>query len=148
VLWDIGTGSGSIAIEFLLAAPGSQAHAIEANPTRAARAIGNAARFGLSHRFHLHEGRAPEALAALPHPDVVFIGGGVSDAVLDVVWTLPPGTRLVANAVTLESEVLLAQWHARKGGTLLRIELAEAAPLGNRTGWHPMRPLVQWSVTL
>ena len=149
VLWDIGTGSGSIAIEFLLAAPFSIAHALEADPVRANRARGNAARFGLSHRFHLTEARAPETLAALPKPDVVFVGGGASEALFVALWQiLPPGTRLVANAVTLESEVLVAQWQALKGGTLLRIELAEAAALGNRTGWQPMRPLVQWSVML
>ena len=149
VLWDIGTGSGSVAIEFLLAAPATEVHALEADPTRAARAQGNAARFGLSHRFHVTQARAPDGLQSLPKPDVVFVGGGASQALFAALAdSLDPGTRLVCNAVTLDSEVLLAQWQAQKGGTLLRIELAEAAPLGNRTGWQPHRPLVQWSVTL
>jgi precorrin-6B C5,15-methyltransferase / cobalt-precorrin-6B C5,C15-methyltransferase len=148
VLWDIGTGSGSVAIEFLLAAPASTAHAVEADATRGARALQNALRFGLGHRFHLTTDRAPGGLAGLPDPDVVFIGGGLSETVLTALWArLRPGARLVANAVTLESEAVLISWHGRHGGSLLRIELAEAAHLGSRTGWQPLRPLVQWSVT-
>ena len=147
VLWDIGTGSGSIAIEFLLAAPATHAHALEADPTRAARARANAARFGLTHRYHLTEARAPEGLPDTD-PDVVFVGGGASDALFQALWDrLPKGTRLVANAVTLESEVLLMHWHGTQGGSLLRIELADAGPLGQKRGWQPQRPLVQWSVT-
>jgi len=149
VLWDIGTGSGSVSIEFLLAAPCSVAYAVEADAVRADRAQGNAARLGVGHRFRLIGARAPEGLEGLPVPDVVFVGGGASEALFGALWDrLPAGVRLVANAVTLESEVLLAQWQARKGGSLLRVELAEAAALGNRTGWQPLRPVVQWSVGL
>jgi precorrin-6Y C5,15-methyltransferase (decarboxylating) len=148
VLWDIGTGSGSVAIEFLLAAPRSTVHALEQDSARAARACLNAERFGLGHRFHLTELSAPQGLTGLPKPDVVFVGGGASQALFDQLWAiLPIGARLVANAVTLETEVLLANWQARHGGTLLRVELAEAAPLGSKRGWQPFRPLVQWSVT-
>ena len=148
VLWDIGTGSGSVSIEFLLAAPGSTAFALEQDSIRATRSQANADRFGLGHRFHLTQSKAPEGLDDLPKPGVVFVGGGASVAVFTDIWArIDAGTRLVANAVTLESEVLLAQWHARHGGTLLRVELAEAAPLGSKRGWQPMRPLVQWSVT-
>lgn len=148
VLWDIGTGSGSVAIEFLLAAPASSVHAVEQDPARATRARRNAESFGLAHRFHLTEVRAPEGLTGLPEPDVVFVGGGASEALFVALWALiPSGARLVANAVTLESEALLAGWQARHGGTLLRIELAEAAPLGSKRGWQPLRPLVQWSVS-
>ena len=94
------------------------------------------------------EAHAPAGLADLPAPDAVFVGGGASQALFDALWlAVPPGTRLVANAVTLESEALLITSHATRGGSLLRIELADAAPLGTRTGWHPQRPLVQWSVT-
>ena len=146
-LWDIGCGSGSVSIEFLLSAPNTQSHAVEADPTRAARALRNADAFGLAHRFHLTEARAPEGLASLPRPDAVFIGGGASDALLSALWPLiPDGSRLVANAVTLENEALLATWAARHGGTLLRIELSTAEPLGTKTGWQPLRPIVQWSV--
>ncbi len=146
VLWDIGSGSGSVAIEFLLAATGSVAHALEADPVRAARARGNAENFGLGHRYLVTEARVPEGLADLPPPDVVFIGGGASEAVLAAVWpVLPQGGRLVVNGVTLETEALLIRWQGDKGGALLRIELAEAGPLGSRRGWQPLRPVVQWS---
>ncbi len=148
MLWDIGAGSGSIAIEWLRAAPRSRAAGVEADPARAARARANAERFGLGDRFSVTEARAPEGLEGLPRPDAVFIGGGASEALLARLWDiLPPGTRLVANAVTLETEALLTRWSGNKGGGLLRIELAEARPLGTRRGWQPARPLVQWSVT-
>jgi precorrin-6B C5,15-methyltransferase / cobalt-precorrin-6B C5,C15-methyltransferase len=147
VLWDIGAGSGSVGIVWLLAG-GGHVHAVEADTTRAARAAENAAGFGLAHRHTLHHAKAPDGLAGLPVPDAVFVGGGASDALLAAIWDrVPAGTRLVANAVTLESESLLATWAARYGGTLLRIDLAEAAPLGAKRGWRAAYPVVQWSVT-
>ena len=95
------------------------------------------------------EGVAPDALVGLPKPDAVFIGGGLSDALLAALTTrLSPGTRLVAHAVTLEAEALLANCHAAKGGDLMRIELAHAAPLGEKRGWKAAYPIVQWRVTL
>ncbi len=146
-LWDIGTGSGSIAIEWLLTHPAMQATGYEADAARAARARENAAALGVD-RLHVVDARAPDGLADQPLPDAVFIGGGLGDALLENLWSLlNPGTRLVANAVTLESEALLTRWHAAKGGSLLRIELAEAAPLGTRRGWRASYPVVQWSVT-
>jgi precorrin-6Y C5,15-methyltransferase (decarboxylating) len=145
-LWDIGAGSGSIAIEWMLAHPACRATAIEANPARAARLRANADRLGAD-RLTLVQGTAPEALAGLAAPDAVFIGGGASQALLDHLWAgLPKGCRIVANAVTLESEALFAQAQADHGGTLLRIEIAEAAPLGTRRGWKGAYPLVQWTV--
>jgi precorrin-6Y C5,15-methyltransferase (decarboxylating) len=147
-LWDIGTGSGSIAIEWLLTHPSTQATGFEASADRAARARTNAAALGAD-RLRVVEGHAPEVLGGHAAPDAVFIGGGLSASLLDAIWErLEPGKRLVANAVTLESEALLAQWHADKGGALLRIELAQAAPLGGRRGWQASYPVVQWSVTL
>ena len=147
-LWDIGAGSGSIGIEWLRSHPSTQATAFEAHPARADRIRGNAAALGVD-RLRVVEGRAPDALEGQPAPDAVFIGGGLSDAVLNALWSmLPTSTRLVVNAVTLESEALLAAWHASKGGTLLRIELAEATPLGSRRGWRASYPVVQWSVVL
>ena len=146
-LWDIGTGSGSVSIEFLLAAPGSVAHAVETNATRAARAKANAQAFGVAHRWHLHQGKATEILNDLPPPDVVFVGGGASEALLGVLWPLlPPGARLVVNAVTLETEALLYHWHGAQGGHLMRIDIAEAGALGSKRGWQASRPVVQWSV--
>lgn len=144
-LWDIGAGSGSVSIEWLLAHATTQATAVEADPARAARIRANADRLGCD-RLQLVHGRAPDALAGLPVPDAVFVGGGLSDALLAHLWErLPTGCRVVANAVTLESEALLASWHARAGGSLLRIELAEASPLGSRRGWKSAYPVVQWS---
>ncbi|SFJ53024.1 precorrin-6Y C5,15-methyltransferase (decarboxylating) [Sphingomonas sp. NFR04] len=146
LLWDIGAGSGSIGIEWLLAHPANRAIAIEADPVRAERARVNAARLGVD-RLAVLLGRAP---AVLPEgvPDAVFIGGGLSQALLEALWArVPAGTRLVANAVTLESEALLARWHGAEGGSLLRIELADAVPLGSRHGWRARYPVVQWSVT-
>lgn len=146
-LWDIGGGSGSVSVEWALAAPGAQATALEPRAERAANIRANAAAFGLDHRISVVEGTAPEALADLPPPDAVFIGGGASEAVLAALWGLiAPGTRLVANAVTLETEALLAQWHARHGGALIRAEFAEAEALGRMRGWARARPVVQWSV--
>jgi precorrin-6B C5,15-methyltransferase / cobalt-precorrin-6B C5,C15-methyltransferase len=146
-LWDIGAGSGSIGIEWLLAG-GAQCHAVEADPDRATRARANAETFGLSHRYTLHDHRAPDGLDALPPPDAIFIGGGASDALLTRLWDLiPHGTRLVANAVTLETESLLTQRSAIHGGTLLRIDIAEATPVGPKRGWRAALPIVQWSVT-
>lgn len=149
-LWDIGAGSGSIGIEWLLAHPANQAFAIEGDPVRAERVRTNAAKLGVD-RLEVISGRVPEALPQGSHaaPDAVFIGGGLTQALLETLWTrLPAGTRLVANAVTLESEALLAQWQASKGGDLLRIELARSAPLGSRRGWRASYPVVQWSVVL
>lgn len=144
-LWDIGAGSGSVGIEWLGCHPACTATAVEADPARAARLRANADALGAD-QLTLIEGRAPEALEGLDLPDAVFIGGGLSAALLEGLWTrLAPGTRLVAHAVTLESEALLAGWHGAKGGSLLRIELAEARPLGRRHGWQARHPVVQWS---
>lgn len=148
MLWDIGGGSGSIGIEWCLSHPGLSAISIEPRPDRAARIRANADRYGLD-RLQMVLGAAPAALADLPPPDAVFIGGGLSGALMqELVTRLAPGTRLVAHAVTLESEALLADWSARLGGDLLRIELAEATPLGPKRGWSPARPIVQWRVVL
>lgn len=146
MLWDLGAGSGSVGIEWLLAHPSTRCIAVERDPGRAARARSNAARLGVD-RLDLREGAALDLLDVLPDPDAVFLGGGCDAVLLAALWDrLPSGTRLVAHAVTLETETLLAQWHGGKGGSLLRIELAEAAPLGRRRGWKAQYPVVQWSV--
>lgn len=147
LLWDIGAGSGSIGIEWLLAG-GARVEALEADLTRAARARSNVEAFGLSHRHRLTESRAPEGLSELPTPDAVFIGGGASDVLLTALWDLlPPGTRLVMNAVTLETEALVLDWSTRQGGHLLKVDLSEAAPIGRKRGWKSALPILQWSVT-
>ncbi len=145
-LWDIGGGSGSIAIEWLWAHPENSASTVEINPERATRIRANAADLGVP-RLNVVTGAAPDALDGLRAPDAVFIGGGISAEMLEVVWqAMPEGARLVANAVTLEAEVLLANWQADKGGEMLRIELAQSKPLGRKRGWKSAYPIVQWSV--
>ena len=145
ILWDIGAGSGSIAVEWCLA--GGRAFAIETRADRAANIRSNAAAFGVAHALTVVEGSAPAALAKLPAPNAVFVGGGNDQSLFDALWSMIlPGARLVANAVTLETEALLLSEQNKHGGELLRIELAQAAPLGSMRGWVPSRPLVQWSV--
>jgi precorrin-6Y C5,15-methyltransferase (decarboxylating) len=144
-LWDIGAGSGSISVEWALC--GGTATAIEAREDRAANIRSNAATFGLAHRITVVAGKAPEALARLDEPDAVFIGGGLDIAMFDAVWSrLAPSTRLVAHAVTLETEALLSDLHQRHGGELMRMEIAHVAPLGRYRSWEAARPVVQWSV--
>ncbi|TCP22813.1 precorrin-6Y C5,15-methyltransferase (decarboxylating) [Rhodovulum adriaticum] len=146
-LWDIGGGSGSIAIEWLACHPSLSATSIEADPDRAARIRANADALGAD-RLRVVQGCAPDALADLAPPDTVFIGGGLSQALLTDLWArLTPGVRIVANAVTLESEALLTTWQADHGGDLLRLELSHAQPLGGKRGWRAAYPIVQWSVT-
>ena len=147
-LWDIGAGSGAIGIEWLLAHPHNRATGFERDPVRAERAADNARRLGVD-RMAIVSGSAPDCLFDRPPPDAVFVGGGLSAPLLAMLATaMPAGTRIVAHAVTLESEMLLAEWHDRRGGTLLRIELAEARPLGSRRGWRASYPVVQWSAVL
>jgi precorrin-6B C5,15-methyltransferase / cobalt-precorrin-6B C5,C15-methyltransferase len=145
LLWDIGAGAGSIAIEWMLADPSLAAIAIEARPDRAARIRRNAAAFGVPD-LELIEGTAPAALQGLRHPDAIFIGGGVSDpGVIEAATTaLRPGGRLVVNAITIESEVLLLARHAALGGSLTRVAIVRAEPVGGMTGWRPALPVTQW----
>lgn len=143
-LWDIGAGSGSISVEWALC--GGTATAIEAREDRTANIRSNAATFGLAHRITVITGAAPEALAKLDSPHAVFIGGGLDSAMFDAIWSrLAPGARLVAHAVTLETEALLGELHQRHGGELMRVEIAHAAPLGRYRSWEATRPVVQWS---
>ena len=146
-LWDIGAGSGSISVEWCLA--GGHATAIEQHTNRVANIRSNVDSFGLGKSLTVVEGLAPDALAGLAAPDAIFVGGGFSTTMFEVLKTLaPPECRLVVNAVTLETEAVLAVLHATHGGELLRIELAYAAPLGRMRGWVSARPVVQWSTTL
>ena len=142
LLWDLGGGSGSISVEWCLA--GGRAVSVEARPDRAANIRENARRFGLTDRLTVIEGRSAEVIPTLPPPDAIFVGGGFDAALFA---RLPQAARLVVNAVTLETEALVLDLHARHGGNLLRIELARAAPLGRMHGWDTARPVVQWSRT-
>jgi precorrin-6B C5,15-methyltransferase / cobalt-precorrin-6B C5,C15-methyltransferase len=146
LLWDVGAGNGSIALEWLRAHPTCRAVAVEPDPARAARIAANADALGVP-GVRVVEGRAPDALDGLPTPDAIFIGGGVTaDDVLPRCWdALPAGGRLVANAVTVESEGVLAAARARLGGELTRLSVARAAPVGGFTGWRPAMPVTIWS---
>jgi len=145
LLWDVGAGSGSVAIEWLLADPLMRAVAVERRADRAARIRRNAAAFGVP-GLEVVEGAAPTALGQLATPDAIFIGGGAGDAgVLDAAArALRSAGRLVVNAVTLETEALLLARHAALGGELIRIAISRAAPVGEKTGWRPAMPVTQW----
>ena len=147
LLWDVGAGNGSVGIEWLRAHRTCRAVAVESDGTRVGRLAANAEALGVPH-LRLVRGRAPEALAGLPGPDAVFIGGGITNpGVLDTCWAaLRRGGRLVANAVTLEAEAVLADGRARLGGELTRIAVTRAAPVGGFTGWRPAMPVTTWSV--
>jgi precorrin-6Y C5,15-methyltransferase (decarboxylating) len=151
-LWDIGAGSGSIAIEWLRASGGGAALAIEKNPGRAATIARNAAALGVP-GLQIIADAAPRALAKIPpelaQPDAIFVGGGIAEAgLLPALWAaLRPGGRLVANAVSLEGERVLLAWQAREGGELARIALSRLEPLGRRHAWRPQLPVTQLAAT-
>ncbi|MEQ8863367.1 MAG: precorrin-6y C5,15-methyltransferase (decarboxylating) subunit CbiE [Thalassobaculum sp.] len=145
LLWDVGAGCGSIAIEWMRADPLNRAIAIEPKPQRRALIAANAERLGTP-TLAIVDGTAPDALAGLEAPDAVFVGGGASTpGVIEACWTaLRPGGRLVANTVTLESEAVLLAKHAELGGELVRISVERAEPVGPYHGWRPLMPVTQW----
>ena len=148
LLWDVGAGSGSIAIEWLRSEPTARAIAVEQREDRAQRIAANARALGVP-QLVVRPGRAPEALAKLEAPDAVFVGGGVTvPGLLDAcVAALRPGGRIVAHAVTVEGEGVLLAARAAHGGTLTRISLEHAEPLGGFTAWRAQLPVVQWAAT-
>ena len=147
LLWDVGAGSGSIAIEWLLCDPANRAITIEARADRANRIARNAAHLGVPH-IEVITGKAPEIFANLPRPQAIFIGGGASDPhLLDAAYAaLPEGGRLIVNAVTLEAEAELMRRFKEQGGDLARIGIARAEPLGAFHAWRPALPVTQWSI--
>lgn len=148
LLWDIGGGSGSIGIEWMRTHRTCRAVAVERDAVRSGRITRNADALGVP-GLRVVTGPAPGALAGLPAPHAVFIGGGLTaPGLLEACWAaLPLGGRLVANTVTLESEALLAEWYRRHGGDLVRLAVAHAVPVGGFTGWRQAMPVTQWSVT-
>lgn len=147
LLWDIGGGSGSIAVEWLRAHPSLRAVCVEKETERVGRIARNAAALGVP-QLQVVTGAAPEALAGLEAPDVVFVGGGLTaPGLFDACWAaLPVGGRFVTNAVTLESQALVTRLRAEHGGDLLKIDLARTTPVGGFTGWRAAMTVVQWSV--
>ncbi|MHC8398742.1 precorrin-6y C5,15-methyltransferase (decarboxylating) subunit CbiE [Pseudomonas sp. MDT1-17] len=148
VLWDVGAGSGSIGVEWMRAHPSCRALAIEADEGRQLLIEHNRDALGVP-GLQLIRGSAPQALAGLERPDAIFIGGGVTrEGVLDTCWAaLKPGGRLIANAVTLQSEMTLMAWREQHGGELTRIHVAQAQPLGDFDTWRQALPITLLEVT-
>jgi precorrin-6Y C5,15-methyltransferase (decarboxylating) len=145
LLWDVGAGTGSIAIEWLRSGPRSRAIAIERDLDRVKRIRGNAESLGVPNLQVVH-GDAPAALASLPRPDAVFVGGGATGQTLEQAWSaLRPGGRLVVHAVTQETEMIVVDSWRRYGGELTRHSIEHLEPIGRYHGWRPARPVVQWS---
>lgn len=145
-LWDIGAGSGAVGIEWMRAADGGHALAVESDPERCARIRRNAERFGVPD-LTLIEGRAPACLPATGTPDAVFVGGGLTEpglleALLD---RLAPQGRIVANSVTAEGDARLQEAHQALGGRMVRLSVERAEPLGRMTGWRPLRAVTLWA---
>ncbi|MEO6473088.1 MAG: precorrin-6y C5,15-methyltransferase (decarboxylating) subunit CbiE [Aeromicrobium sp.] len=151
LLWDVGAGAASIAIEWMRAHPTCRAIAIEAREDRAKRSADNAAKLGVP-AMRVVNGHAPEALDGLDSPHAIFIGGGATEpGVLEACWSaLREGGRLVVHGVTLETESVLARWYAEhgghQGGELTRLHVEHAAPIGTFTGWKPARAITQLSL--
>ena len=148
LLWDVGAGAGSVGIEWSRHHPGCRAVAVERDATRADRIAANARLLGVP-ELRVVRGAAPVVLADLPRPDAVFVGGGVSvPGVLEACWAaLATGGRIVAHAVTLESEAAVTRWYGDAGGELIRVRVEHAEPLGSFTVWRPALAVVQWSAT-
>ncbi len=146
LLWDVGCGCGSVAVEWMRGARYARAIGIEPRADRRVFAAQNASALGVP-KLELIDGAVPDALAGLDAPDAIFIGGGLSRATFKHCWqALRPLGRLVCNAVTLESEALLVALHAEHGGQLIKLSVDRVEPLGSLTAWKPLRPVTQWSL--
>ena len=147
VLWDVGAGCGSIAIEWLRAAPRGHAHAIEREPARVDLIARNSLALGVP-QLQIVTGEAPGAFDDLDPPNAVFIGGGIAaSGLISACWrSLKPGGRLVANAVTVDGEAALIAGHGQYGGALSRLAVSVAEPLGAQLAWRALRPVTQWQV--
>jgi precorrin-6Y C5,15-methyltransferase (decarboxylating) len=145
-LWDVGAGCGSVAIEWLRAGENLSAVAIERDPGRAAMIARNAATLGVP-ELCIVAGAAPEALAGLPAPDAIFVGGGIGEpGLLPALWqALRSGGRLVANVISVESERAVLDAQARHGGSLTRLAVSRTEPLGARHAWRPLLTVTQWA---
>lgn len=147
LLWDVGLGSGAMAIEWCRAAPGARAIGLERNPERAARAVRNVAALAPG-AVEVREGDVAALVADLPTPDAVFVGGGASPAVVARCWdALPSGGRIVVHGVTVETEAVCVGAYREHGGSLTRIGVETAEPIGRLLGWTPARAITQWAAT-
>lgn len=148
LLWDVGAGCGSVAVEWMRTDPLCRAIALEPKPGRRAMIAENAELLGVP-GLTILDGKAPDALADLEAPDAIFIGGGAStEGVIDACWSaLKPGGRLVANCVTLEGEAELLRRFEAIGGELIKMAVSRAEPVGPYHGWRPLMPVTQWRIT-
>jgi precorrin-6Y C5,15-methyltransferase (decarboxylating) len=145
VMWDLGAGAGSVGIEFARQHPRNEVHSVERDPERAERVRRNARALGVP-GVRVVEAASIDAVAELPRPDAVFVGGGATGTLLDACWAaLGPGGRLVVHGVTVETEVLLHEVRARLGGSMSRIAVEDLDTIGSLHGWKPARSIVQWS---
>jgi precorrin-6B C5,15-methyltransferase / cobalt-precorrin-6B C5,C15-methyltransferase len=147
LLWDVGAGNGSISIEWLRSHPQNRAVAIEQHPQRSQNIVVNAANLGVPN-LQIISGQAPAALANLPDPDAIFIGGGLTiPGIFEACWqALKPGGKLVANGVTVETEQTIFELQQKYGGKLDRIAIQRAEPVGRFLGWKALNPVTQWFV--
>jgi precorrin-6B C5,15-methyltransferase / cobalt-precorrin-6B C5,C15-methyltransferase len=148
LLWDVGAGSGAIAIEWMRAAREAEAIAFESDEERLQLIANNALALGVPN-LRIDGGEAPQSLSGMPSPDAVFLGGAVSDEeIFEVCWNaLKPGGRLVANAVTIDGETALYARQEQHGGELVRIETAVLDTIGEHRVLKPRLAVLQWSVT-
>jgi precorrin-6Y C5,15-methyltransferase (decarboxylating) len=146
VMWDLGAGAGSVGIEFARQHPRNEVYAVERHPERAARVRRNARALGVP-GLQVVEASSADAVASLPQPDAVFVGGGATADLLDACWAaLAPGGRLVVHGVTVETELVMHDARRRLGGSMSRIAVEELDEIGSFHGWKPARSIVQWSV--
>ena len=145
-LWDLGSGSGSIAIEWLLSGPSMKATSVEKNSIRAENIYLNAAKLGVDW-IEVIESDIMDALSELDRPDAVFIGGGFSAESFEKIWKIiPGGTRLVVNGVTIETDRLIVDCAENFGGQLLRFEYSQPKQIGGKSSWKASYPITQWVV--
>lgn len=147
LLWDVGAGCGSIGIEWMRAHSSCRTLAIEANDRRQYLILRNSRALGVPD-LQIVRGEAPAALQGLAEPDAVFIGGGMTDeGVMEACWEgLKPGGRLVANAVTIQSEMAIVGWRSAHGGELTKLAVSYAQPLGGFDTWRSSLPVTVYAV--
>ena len=145
LLWDVGLGCGSVAIEWLLSNDQTRAIGFERDDARALRAVNNAIALGVPH-LQIKRGATPAMFDGIEKPDAIFIGGGATaPGLFDACWSaLKPGGCLVINAVTLETEALVLSAFAQHGGSLIRIAIDRAVTIGGKHGWRPAMPITHW----
>lgn len=148
LLWDLGTGAGSIAVEWCRTDPRCRAIGLERREDRAGNARINASELTLPGQFEIVIHDLAESLPELPQPDAIFIGGGASDVlVANCINRLHPGGRLVIHGVTMETEIAVMTWHARFGGELARVSVENEDSIGRLRGWKPARTVITWNYT-